>query len=315
MQIFRSIQDIPAGYGPAIVSIGNFDGAHVAHQRVLKNLVHRARQIHGRSIAITFDPHPTRILRPDAAPKLLTPMALKLRKIEETGVDAVLVLPFTRDLSNMTPRAFVQHILVEKLATKEVHEGYNFRFGHRAAGDVHKLEELGHEFGFAVKIYPEMKLRGHTVSSSEIRKLIAGGEMSRVRTLLGRSFSVVSHPGRGRGLGHKYTVPTINLVEYNEMVPGNGVYITRTRVGDETFDSVTNVGVRPTFGDDGFAIETHLLNFHPIDLTAQTEVEIIFLKRIRDEIKFPNTESLKAQIGRDVQTALRYFKLHTRYAR
>lgn len=315
MQIFRSLEEIPAGYGPAVVSIGNFDGVHRAHQRVLKALVHRAHQIHGRAIAITFDPHPTRILRPDAAPKLLTPQSLKLRKIAETGVDAVLVLPFTRDLSMMSPREFVQHILFEKLATEEVHEGFNFRFGHKAAGDIHQLEAFGREFGFVVKIYPEMKLRNHTVSSSQVRKLIAAGEMSRVRTLLGRSFSVVSHPGRGRGLGHKYTVPTINLVEYGEMVPRNGVYITRTRVADETFDSVTNVGVRPTFGDDGFAIETHLLNFHPIDLTAHTEVEITFLKRIRDEIKFPNSEALKAQIGRDVQTALRYFKLHTRYAR
>ena len=315
MQVFRSLDEIPAGHGPAVVSIGNFDGVHRAHQRVLKALVNRAHHIRGKAIAITFDPHPTRILRPDAAPKLLTPMPLKLKLLAATGVDAALILPFTRDLSNLSPREFVQHILIEKLATKEVHEGYNFHFGHKAAGNILTLEELGRELGFLVKIYPEMKLRGHTVSSSEIRKLVAAGQMSRARTLLGRSFSVVSHPGRGRGLGHKYTVPTINLVEYNEMVPGNGVYITRTRVAAETFDSVTNVGVRPTFGDDGFAIETHLLNFHPIELTAQTEVEITFLKRVRDEIKFPSTEALKAQIGRDVKTALRYFKLHTRYAR
>ena len=315
MKIFRSLDDIPAGFGPAVVSIGNFDGVHRAHQRVLEALVHRAHQLRGRAIAVTFDPHPTRILRPDVAPKLIMPLELRLKYLDQTGIDAVLVLPFTRDLSVMSPRAFVQHILVDKLATREVHEGFNFRFGHKAQGDVHKLEELGKEFGFVVTVYPEMKLRGHVVSSSQVRKLISGGEVSRARALLGRSFSIVSHPGRGRGLGHKYTVPTINLVEYNELVPGHGVYITRTRVGNETFDSVTNVGVRPTFGDDGFAIETHLLNFHPIDLTAQTEVELTFLKRIRDEIKFPNTEALKAQIGRDVQQALRYFKLHIKYAR
>lgn len=315
MRIFRSLDDIPAGFGPAVVSIGNFDGVHRAHQRVLKALVHRAHHIHGRAIAVTFDPHPTRILRPDVAPKLITPLSTKLHYMQQTGIDAALVLPFTRDLSVMSPRAFVQHILVEKLATREVHEGFNFRFGHKAQGDIQKLEELGREFGFEVTIDPEMRLRGHAVSSSQIRKLISEGKMSRARALLGRPFSVISHPGRGRGLGHKYTVPTINLVEYNELVPRNGVYITRTRVAAETFDSVTNVGVRPTFGDDGFAIETHLLNFHPIELTAQTEVEITFLKRIRDEIKFPSTDALKAQIGQDVQTTLRYFKLHTRYAR
>lgn len=315
MQIFRALTEIPAGYGPAVVSIGNFDGVHRAHQRVLKALVHRAHQIGGHALAITFDPHPTRILRPDTAPKLLTPLAFKLRLMEQTGLDAVLVLPFARDLSNMSPRQFVQHVLVEKLATNEVHEGFNFRFGHKAQGDVQQLAEFGKEFGFSVKIYPELKLRTHTVSSSEIRRLVVAGQMSRARTLLGRPFSILSHPGRGRGLGHKYTVPTINLIEYPEIVPGNGVYITRTRIAHEIFDSVTNVGVRPTFGDDGFAIETHLLDFHPVELTAQTEVELTFLKRIRDEIKFPSTEALKAQIGRDVQTALRYFKLHTRYAR
>ncbi len=145
--------------------------------------------------------------------------------------------------------------------------------------------------GFEATIYPEKMIRGHHVSSSEIRKLIAEGEVGKARALLGRPFSIVSNPGRGRGYGHKYTVPTINLARYDELVPANGVYITWLRVGTECFDAVTNVGNRPTFGADSFAIESHLLNFHPIELLPETELELTFLKRIRPEIKFPSVEA------------------------
>jgi riboflavin kinase/FMN adenylyltransferase len=224
-------------------------------------------------------------------------------------VDGVLLLPFTRDLSLMTPRQFAQDILRERLRAIEVHEGYNFHFGHKAAGSVGMLAELGREMGFDVKAYPEMKLRGEPVSSSHIRKLLAGGRVSRARHLLGKPFSILSTPGRGRGYGSKYTVPTINLSRYEELVPGDGVYITRTRVGEECFDSVTNIGNRPTFGADSFAIETHLLNFHPIELTPETEVELFFLNRLRDEIKFPSVDALREQIAKDVKKARRYFHL------
>lgn len=162
---------------------------------------------------------------------------------------------------------------------------------------------------FVVKMYSEMKLRGETVSSSHIRKLLREGRVSRARHLLARPFNILSTAGRGRGYGSKYTVPTINLSRYEEIVPKDGVYITRTRVGQDCFDSVTNVGNRPTFGADSFAIETHLLNFHPIALTAETEVELFFLDRLRDEVKFPSVEALKEQIGRDVKKAGRYLRL------
>ena len=163
--------------------------------------------------------------------------------------------------------------------------------------------------GFEVKVYPEMTLRGEPVSSSHIRKLLREGSVSRARHLLARPFCILSTPGRGRGYGSKYTVPTINLSRYEELVPQDGVYITCTRVGNERFDSVTNVGNRPTFGSELFAIETHLLNFHPIELTPDTEVEICFLDRLRDEIKFPSVETLREQIARDVKKSRRYFRL------
>ncbi len=309
MQIFRKLGEVPADFGPTLISIGNFDGVHRAHQHVLSCIVDGTRRQSTKSVAVTFEPHPLRILRPDAPFKLLTPTPEKLRLLETTGIDAVLLLPFTRDLSLMSPHQFAHDVLKKHLDVKEVHEGYNFHFGHKAAGDVDTLAALGREMGFEVRAYPEMKLRGESVSSSHIRRLLAQGRVSRARHLLGRAFNLLSTPGRGRGYGSKYTVPTINLSRYEEMVPADGVYVTRTRVGDKCFDSVTNVGNRPTFGADSFAIETHLLNFHPLELTPETEVEIFFLDRLRDEIKFPSIEALKEQIGRDVRKANRYFQL------
>ncbi len=309
MQVFHKLEDVPADFGPSLVSVGNFDGVHRAHACVLGEIVRRARQNGSKAVAVTFEPHPGRILRPDSGLRLLTPLPEKLRLLEGTGIDAVVILPFGRDLSLMTPRQFAERILKKKLHVCEVHEGYNFRFGHKAAGDVNVLTQLGQEMGFEVKVYAEQKLRGEAVSSSHIRKLIGEGRVSRARHLLARPFCILGTPGRGRGYGSKYTVPTINLARYEELVPKDGVYITWTRVGTERFDSVTNVGNRPTFGTDSFAVETHLLNFHPIELSPESEVEICFLNRVRDEIKFPSVEALREQIARDVKKARRYFHL------
>lgn len=309
IRVFHSLEEVPRDRTRTVVSVGNFDGVHRAHQLVLAEVVRRARERGARTMAVTFEPHPMRVLRPDIAPRLITPLPKKLELLASTGLDATLVLPFTRDLSLTSARDFASEILARRLHAVEVHEGANFHFGHRAEGTVERLAEFGREFGFEVRIYPEMRVRGEAVSSSQIRRLLSAGRVSRARHLLNRIFSVVSTPGRGRGYGHKYTVPTINLSAYDELVPGDGVYITRTRVNGECFDSVTNVGNRPTFGQESFAIETHLLNFHPIELTAQTAVELCFLRRIRAEMKFPSVESLREQIARDVHKARRYFRL------
>jgi riboflavin kinase/FMN adenylyltransferase len=309
MKVFHKLDDIPVSFGPTLLSVGNFDGVHRAHTRVLANIVCRAREQECKAVAVSFEPHPIRILRPDSGLKLLTPTPEKLRLLEATGLDAVLLLPFTRDLSLVTPHDFAHDVLKKSLQAREVHEGYNFHFGNKAAGDINLLAEYGREMGFEVKVYPELRLRGESVSSTQIRKLLADGRVSRARHLLARPFSILSTAGRGRGYGARYTVPTINLSRYEELVPRDGVYITRTRVGQECFDSVTNVGNRPTFGTESFAIETHLLNFHPLELNPETEVEIHFLQRLRDEIKFPTVDALREQIGKDVKKAQRYFRL------
>jgi riboflavin kinase/FMN adenylyltransferase len=272
-------------------------------------MAERSHAIGGKAVVVTFDPHPLRILRPNLAPRLLTPVPVKLALLEKAGVDVVLLLPFTRDLSLMSAQDFARIVLAHTLHAREIHEGYNFHFGHKAQGNVHTLGDLGREFGFGVTIYPEQLLRGHHVSSSEIRKLIGEGRVGRARALLGRPFSIVSNPGRGRGYGTQYTVPTVNLARYDELVPGNGVYITRMSIKGECFDAVTNIGVRPTFGPDSFAIESHLLNFPPIVLLAHSELELRFLKRIGDEKKFESVDALREQISKDVHHARRYFRL------
>jgi riboflavin kinase/FMN adenylyltransferase len=309
MQVFANLDEIPANFGPSLVSVGNFDGVHCAHVRVLQEITRRARQRRAKAVAVTFEPHPMRVLRPEAGIKLLTPSAAKLGLLAATGIDAAVVIAFTRELSMMSAADFVKLILCGSLGAIEVHEGYNFRFGHKASGDVKLLSELGAQLGFEVVVYPEMCVRGESVSSTRIRQLIHLGHVNRARSLLGRPFSIQSTPGKGRGYGSQYTVPTINLTHYPELLPGNGVYITRTRIAEECFDSVTNAGNRPTFGANSFAVETHLLNFHPLELNEETRIEIAFLSRIRDEIQFSSVEKLREQIGRDIARTQRYFEL------
>jgi len=309
MKIFQSLVEVPGNFGPTVVTVGNFDGVHCGHQEVLREVVRRARETSTKAVAVTFEPHPLRVLRPEVAPRLLTPQRKKEALLAQTGLDALLVIPFTVAFSMTTPAEFARDVLAGGLHAIEVHEGENFHFGHKAQGTTGRLTELGGEYGFAVKSYAVMMVRGSPVSSSHIRELLEAGRVSRARHLLGRVFSISAGAAPGRGYGRKYTVPTINLGHYDALVPSHGVYVTRTRVGGEVFNSVTNVGTRPTFGEDSFAIETHLFDFHPLELTLETEIEISFLKWRRPEMKFPSVEALKQQIGQDVSRAQRFFRL------
>ena len=309
MRVFHKLEELPADWGESVASIGNFDGVHRAHQLVLRKVVERARDLNARSMAVTFDPHPLRVLRPESAPPLITPLPQKLAAFREAGISTVLVIPFTAQFASTSPSEFARRIVVGGIRAKELHEGANFHFGHRAEGNCDMLKELGREFDFEVVVYPEMRFHAEPVSSSRVRQLLLEGNVSRARQLLGRPFSVVGTPAKGRGYGSRYTVPTINLAPYPELVPKNAVYVTCTRVAGETFESVTNVGTRPTFESESFAIETHLLNFHPIPLDENTEVEIAFLKWLRSEIKWPNAEALKGQIAKDVSRTRRFFAL------
>jgi riboflavin kinase/FMN adenylyltransferase len=313
MKIYRQLSEVPADFGPSIATIGNFDGVHRGHLWVIAEVVERARAAGVVSVAITFDPHPARVIRPQLRLPLITPLDQKIELLAATGLDALLVLPFTAELSRMTARSFATEVLQHALHVAELHEGENFRFGYQAEAGVDTLERLGQELGFGVRVYAPRIVRGEAVSSSRIRQRIAEGDVSHARALLARPFAIAATPASGRGYGSRYTVPTINLAPYSELLPANGVYITTLAVGAgasrEIFDAVTNVGNRPTFGADSFAVESHLLNFHPIELTEQTPLTLTFLRRIRAEMRFPSPEALREQIGRDVTVARRYFTL------
>ncbi len=314
MLIFHSLSELAAAHlGPTVTTIGNFDGVHRGHQQILTEVLAQARATSHKSLAITFDPHPVRHLRPDAPHTLITPLARKLELLAATGIDATLVLPFDSALASLSARLFAQAILADAAQATEVHEGKDFRFGHRAEGTIATLQQLGAELGFTVRIFTPHLLRGSVVSSSRIRALLAAGDVSHARALLGRPFALDSTPASGRGYGTRFTVPTINLAPYPELLPAHGVYVTTLSVGSgdqaEVFRAVTNIGNRPTFGADSFTVESHLLDFHPVSLDEATPLRLTFLKRLRSEQRFPTSEALRAQIMLDVARAQRLFAL------
>ncbi|HEY1501588.1 MAG TPA: riboflavin biosynthesis protein RibF [Acidobacteriaceae bacterium] len=313
MEVYRSIPELTQSVPPTVAAIGNFDGVHRGHREIIGRVLERARALRARAISVTFDPHPLAVVHPEQAPKLITPIAERLRLLAETGLDATLVLPFTREFSQQTPREFAERILCGALRAVEVHEGDTFRFGHDAAAGIAELRQLGAELGFGVVSHESLTVRGITVSSSEVRRRIAAGQLGIARALLGRPFSILSAPIEGRGVGRQLSTPTINLAGYTELLPPNGVYVTRVRIGARTdapfLNAVTNAGVRPTFDGAGFAIESHLLDGPPpVELTDSTPIELCFLMRLREERRYPSAEALKVQILRDVARAQRYFR-------
>jgi len=306
---FKSIAEIPSGFGPSVAAIGNFDGVHLGHRKIINAVVEEARSSNARSVAITFDPHPEQYLRPEQTPRLLTPMPERLRLLAGTGIDAAVVLPFDANLANLSAHEFVSRILVQSLDVHGLHEGQNFRFGHGARAGITELKAMGAEFGFHVTVHDAVHVHGLEVSSSAIRALVASGDVGRARWMLGRPFSVLSTQVRGRGIGTRLLVPTVNLAQYDGLLPAFGVYVTRLIVGSRAFQAVTNVGNRPTFGEASFAVESHILDFEPIDMDEATPIELQFLLRLRGEITWPSPEALKAQIFKDVARAKRYFRL------
>jgi riboflavin kinase/FMN adenylyltransferase len=313
MRVISNLQELGQPLAPSVVTIGNFDGVHLAHQTLLRRVVEVARPRGAHATAITFEPHPIKILAPDHAPKLLTPLRRKVELIEATGIDLLVVLPFTRELAHQSPLEFVRRVLVDPLHASSVHVGPNFRFGYRQSGDTEILEELGNQEGFRVEVVPMLVVRGDRVSSTRIRALLTEGQVHKANRLLGRPFSSRGPIVAGMGVGRKHTVPTLNLAPIEEQLPRVGVYVTHTLLSGVPHDSVTNVGFKPTFGDHRLTVETFLLDFSSqID---ETDMEIEFLYRLRDEMKFQNPAILKVQIQEDARRSLKFFRLLKQYGR
>ena len=309
LKLFRSLDEIPADFGPSVVTIGNFDGVHCGHRKILDLASRLAEQNGWRSATLTFDPHPLQVVAPERAPRLMTTIEQRREILESTGVEAMVVLPFTKEFSKQSPEEFVEQILVRGLHIAGVVVGENFRFGHRHAGDVDTLERLGRRYGFVTETVGPFRMGGQTVSSSRIRAAVAAGRTDVARRLLGRPFELAGEVVPGRGIGSKSTAPTLNLNPQADLWPANGVYISETRElsGPRRWRSVTNVGVRPTFGESDRVVETHLLD--PLEGASPTAIGVGFLRRLRDERSFESSEALREQIHRDIAESKRYFRL------
>lgn len=309
MKIYRSLDEVPAGFGPSALTIGNFDGVHIGHRRILGRLEAIAGERGWKASVLTFDPHPTRIVAPERAPRLITSPERRCKLMAEEGVEQVLILPFTHQVARLSPEDFVKGLLVERLGARAVLVGDNFRFGHRHAGDVRLLEELGGGLGFETEIIPAIACRGRVVSSSCIRAMLLEGRVSQAARLLHRAYGIEGEVVSGRGVGSTQTVPTLNLATSAEIIPARGVYVTRTHdlAAARQWNSITNIGYRPTFGQsEELTIETFLLE--PLEDGTPRRIRVEFLWRVRDERKFDSAEALKRQILKDAGAAQRYFR-------
>lgn len=303
-----------ASHGHAsVLAIGNFDGIHLGHQAILRATVDGARALHTVPTVLTFDPSPRKVLRPESAPLRLSTIAQRIEWFNALGIEAAVIMPFTLELSRLSPEEFVEQILVRDLHVKTVLVGENFHFGHKQAGNVKLLQELGSKSGFAVVVILPVQYHGEIVSSTIIRREVTEGDVSHAGRLLGRPFALTGQVVPGTGIGRKFTFPTLNLAAEQELLPARGVYITRVVFEGETCShrSVTNIGVRPTFNGSSLSVETHLLDFQAE--TTPRRIEVRFWERLREEKKFSGPEELRAQIAQDIAAANRFFNLLRRY--
>jgi riboflavin kinase/FMN adenylyltransferase len=298
-----------AGSRGSVLAIGNFDGIHLGHQTILQQAINRAAKSGAVATALTFEPAPLKVLRPEAAPKRLSTNEQRLEWFRAVGVEAAVVMPFTLELSKLSPQEFVEKILVNELQVRALLVGENFRFGHKQAGDAQLLRDLGKVHGFDVASIPPIMAHSEIVSSTVIRREIAEGEVTQAGRLLGRPFVLTGSIVSGTGTGSKFTFPTLNLRADQELLPAGGVYITRTLLQGESKSrrSVTNIGVRPTFNGTALSIETHLLDF--FGTVSAKRIELRFWKRLRSEKKFSSPDELRAQIAKDIASANRFFTL------
>ena len=306
MRVYRSLAELPADFGPSALTIGNFDGVHLGHQAILRRLAELAHTNGWKASALSFDPHPTKIVAPERTPKLMSTLEQRARWMGQEGVDQVLILPFDMATARLTPEEFAENLLSQRMGARAVLVGENFRFGCRQAGDVRTLQALGERLGFMVEIVPAVRFRGQVVSSSSIRGLLLSGRVALAARLLGRPYTLEGRVVKGRGVGSKQTVPTLNLETNAEVIPARGVYATRAN----GMDAVTNIGYRPTFGEsEQLSIETFLLGVDSKDpRTEEDRLTVEFLARLRQERKFDSPEALKARILFDARAAGRYFR-------
>ncbi|HEY4085108.1 MAG TPA: bifunctional riboflavin kinase/FAD synthetase [Bryobacteraceae bacterium] len=311
MRAFRSLTEVPGDFGPSVLAIGNFDGVHAGHRVILRRVAAIARERGLTPAVLTFDPHPARVLAPERAPKLISTIAQRLRRMESEGVEAAMLLAFSHELARLSPEEFARSVLAEKLHARVVIIGEDFRFGYKQSGDLTTMRTLGEKLGFEVESAGTIQRRGARISSTAVRTLVEAGQVSKACRMLGAPFALEGAVVKGHGIGRKQTVPTLNLAPENELLPPVGVYVTETWDTGHVFPenparrwmSITNVGYRPTFDGQGLTVETFLLD--PFDGETPERIEVSFLRFVREERKFESPELLREQIMRDVAVAKR----------
>lgn len=305
MNVWNSFDAYPTGREPTFATIGNFDGVHLGHQAILASVIRAARARSAPSLLITFDPHPLAVVAPSRGPKLLQTRRQRLETLEATGLDGTLLLPFDRELAALTGEEFFGAYLAERLRFAAVHVGGNFRFGRARGGDVELLKTIGARLGFSVAVVPPVVVDGEPASSSSIRTAVEQGDVGKARSMLGRPFEVTGEVVRGEGRGRTIGFPTANVAVDNESIPARGVYVTETLAFASRYPSITNIGLRPTFGGTTLSVETHLIDADE-DLYGE-RVDVRFFARLRDEQKFAGPDELADQLARDRAAATSYF--------
>jgi riboflavin kinase/FMN adenylyltransferase len=303
MMVYNSL---PPGSGPfsrSVVTIGNFDGVHLGHRSILGRVVQRARELDCQPVALTFDPHPAKVLKPEGGLRLLTTPAQKIELLEASGVHVV-VLPFTREFAAIPARGFVRDYLVERLKVREVVIGHDYCFGYKREGNIDLLQQMGQALGFTVQVVWAVEVEDAVVSSSLIRAMLQLGNVRKANRLLGRAYGVTGRVVAGKGRGSKVLgVPTANLVSENDLLPAGGIYAVWVTKDGQRLSGVANIGTCPTFGNQELSLEVHLLDFNG-DLYGEL-LQVEFVTRLREERRFPSIDELAAQIRSDMTEAKR----------
>jgi riboflavin kinase/FMN adenylyltransferase len=312
MDVITDLRAFPTPLPVPIMTIGNFDGVHRGHQAIFHTLCQRAREVSGTAIVLTFDPHPLKILAPERCPPLITPTAKKLALLQASKLDVVVCLPFTQELANLSPVAFVEDVLVGTMGIREIYVGYDFAFGKGRQGTITLLQELGYRHRFDVHIVEPIAVEGRVVSSSVIRQWVQQGSVDEAALFLGRLYSIAGTVIEGYQKGRELGFPTANVRSSYELIPGRGVYAVVVDWRARQYEGVANIGFNPTFGRTQLSVEIHLFNFAE-QLYSET-VEVYFLKKIRDERAFPSVADLVRQIGQDVEAAHTLLAAHRLHA-
>lgn len=312
LRIFRSLDEAREGFAPSAVTIGNFDGVHAGHRELMRRTAAMAQRLGVKPSALTFHPHPATVVAPERVPRLLSTPDERCALMAAEGIEQVLIMPFDDTIAHLSPEEFFREVLAVTLGAKSVIVGENFRFGHLQSGSVADLRRLAEQAGIAADIVPLLQCRGVRVSSSEIRRLLAEGNVSRANRLLERPYSIAGNVVAGAGRGAREVVPTLNLEtqsleDSTSALPQSGVYVTRTEDldADRRWNSITNIGYRPTFDGKHLTIETYLLG--PLGSTSPKRIRVEFLRRLRPEKRFGSAAELRAQIAEDVAKARAFF--------